>query len=218
MANVRPPNQPAGAPQYIRLPAGTALFRVHRAGYDACAHNPTLAHRYYGGGRFDSTLDDAYGYWYAGDSADVAVSEYLLRDLAVHEAGTRVLEWARVAGRRLTSVETTVDLTLLSLATGIELGALSQDTWLTTAPPRDYAQTRHWAHWIRGHAPDAAGFRWRSFREPAGFAFVLFSDRCPTDFTVPHPVAAWGAETIDFDADPRWVAATLLKYGVAIDV
>ena len=55
--------------------------------------------------------------------------------------------------------------------------AVGQDTWLTTAS--EYALTRRWASAIREWAPWAQGLTWRSRREPDGFAYVLFADRCP---------------------------------------
>ena len=39
--------------------------------------------------------------------------------------------------------------------------------------------TRCWASALRGWAPWAAGLTWRSHREPEGFAYVFFDDRCP---------------------------------------
>jgi hypothetical protein len=74
---------------------------------------------------------------------------------------------------------TTTDLDLVSLRSARDLGALGQDTWLTTCDPHSYAQSRHWAHWIRSHAPHAAGYCWMSKREPAQSAFILFGDRVP---------------------------------------
>lgn len=181
MANILPPLAPPGTPTLITLPAGTTYFRVHQSAYPAASFNPTPSHRYYGGGRFDSTDDDSYGYLYMGDTVDVAVSETLLRDLNLSPTGHRVVPRRKVRGRRISAVTLTVDIDIVSLRTGHELGALGQDPWLTTADPRDYAQTRHWGHWIRSHVPHAAGYRWLSRREPADHAYVLFDDRLPPD-------------------------------------
>jgi RES domain len=166
------------------------LFRVHQARYKAADFNPVPTHRYYGGGRFDSTDDDRYPYLYAGESVAVAVAETLLRDLAVNPIGMLLLPLAKVRGRRISAITTTTDLALVSLRSAFDLGAVAQDTWLTTCDPRDYAQSRHWAHWIRAQAPSAAGYVWLSRREPTQDAYVLFGDRCPPGTLQPlaaHP-------------------------------
>ncbi len=66
---------------------------------------------------------------------------------------------------------------IVDLRTSPALAQVSQDTWLTMTDPRDYAQTRHWGHWIRTHTPTAAGYVWYSRREAVTEAFVLFADR-----------------------------------------
>jgi hypothetical protein len=204
----------------VTVPAGTTYFRVHRSKRAAEAFNPAADHRYYGGSRFGSTADDPYGYCYLGSSEDVAVSEFCLRDLDVDETGPRILPRTRIEGRRLSAVTTTHGIELISLCTGAELGALSQDTWLTTAYPRDYPQTRHWGHWIRTCDPGAAGFVWRSRIEPAGYVAVLFADRCPADLLAPRPQPAWGGvASVDLDAGPGHdrLRTTLAIYGATFD-
>ncbi len=148
------------------LPAGSILFRVHPVEFLPDEFSPELTHRYYGGGRFDSTEDDRYPFLYAGESIGVAIAETLLRDLPPDDLGVLQLPSAKVRGRRISAIATTADLKLVSLCSARELGAVGQDTWLTTCDQRSYAQSRHWAHWIRSHAPEAAGYRWMSRREP----------------------------------------------------
>jgi hypothetical protein len=179
MANIQPPPQYTGTPAMTRLPARTVLYRVHLTRYPAHAFNPMPAHRYYGGGRFDATDDDHYPYLYAGESVEVAIAEMLLRDLAWDATGTRYLPASALTGRRISAVNTTTDLELVSLRTAADLGAVCQDAWLTTCEPACYAQSRYWAHWIRQRAPAAAGLVWMSYREPSRQAFVFFGDRTP---------------------------------------
>lgn len=219
MANVPPPPALPGTPVPTLLPAGTVLFRVHQKRFLAAAFNPVPSHRYYGGGRFDATADDLYPFMYAGESVDVAVAETLLRDLVPDDTGIRRLPVARVAGRCISAVQVTSSLQLVSLCSGRDLGAVAQDPWLTTCDPRDYAQSRHWAHWIRSHAPTAAGYVWLSRREPGAVAYVLFGDRIPsgslietTDRRVPRGTAA------DFDspAGRRDLRNRLTRYNVAL--
>lgn len=179
MVNVKPPDAYAGSPALVTLPAGTILFRVHLATSQPDAFSQEPAHRYYGGGRFDATDDDRYPYLYAGESAGVAIAETLLRDLLPDDTGVLLLPFAKVRGRRLSAITTTADLGLVSLRSARDLAAVCQDTWLTTCDQQFYAQSRHWAHWIRAQAPGAAGYTWRSKREPDEQAFVLFGDRIP---------------------------------------
>ncbi|HXP18767.1 MAG TPA: RES family NAD+ phosphorylase [Streptosporangiaceae bacterium] len=217
--NVIPPDGYCGRPVQTELPAGTVLFRVHPAGFPAHAFNPRPSHRYYGGGRFDATDDDRYPYLYAGESVDVAIAETLLRDLPLDSAGVQQLPRARVRGRRVSAVTTTADLSLVSLRSAADLGAVSQDPWLTTCGPQFYAQSRHWAHWIRRHAPTAAGYVWMSHREPTQQAFVLFGDRIPDEAitTVAAPQLPQGDEAeFDHPRGRRALIRRLRLYNVAL--
>jgi hypothetical protein len=196
------------------------LYRVHKKVYPASSLNPTLAHRYYGGGRFDSTEDAKYAFGYAGESVEVAISETFLRDLSINAAGARLLPKSFVRGRRISAVRVRADLQVLQLTSGVELGQLSQDTWLTTCDPRDYAQTRHWGHTIRQWSPTACGFAWLSRREPGMRSYVLFEDRCPPnplDIVQQDPHMPKGLAA-DFDAPHgvRWLRQKLSKYGVVV--
>lgn len=181
MPNVAPPDAYDGEPASWILPAGTSLSRVHNVTWGPCDFNPTLADRHWGGGRFDATVEDQYGYLYAGSDDFVAVSEALLRDLPVDDHGARFLPRKLLVGRRLGWLRSRVDLDLVSLRSGRDLGAVGQDTWLTQAPSSEYCFTRRWGHAIRSWAPWAAGFVWYSRREPDGLAYVFFEDRCPPD-------------------------------------
>ena len=131
----------------------------------------------YSGGRFDATLGDAYPFLYAADDDATAVSEMLLRDIPSDERGDRFLPAARLRGLKIGWIRVTRELELVSLRSGADLAAVGQDTWLTTTA--EYAVTRQWASAIREWAPWAQGLTWRSRREPDGFAYLLFGDRCP---------------------------------------
>jgi hypothetical protein len=195
------------------------LFRVHQKKYAADDFNPVPSDRYYDGGRFDATDDDRYPFLYAAPDVDVALSETFLRDLSPDSTGPRLLPVAKVKGRRVSAISVQVDLELVSLCSGVDLGALSQDTWLTTCEPRDYAQTRHWGHWIRAHVTDACGFQWMSRREPVKPSYVLFEDRMPTNAIVacadPSVPSGDGA---DFDTrqGKRELRKRLSRYGVSL--
>ena len=181
MANLRPPERYAGTPALTSLPAASVLFRVHHSDHPAHEFNPTLSHRYYGGGRFDSTPDDCYSYLYAAETIEAAIVESLMRDLPFDGEGVLQIPRGLIKGRRISAVQTQADLTLLSLRSAADLSGVSQDPWLISCGPRSYPQSRHWGHWIRSHAPAAAGYVWMSHREPTKQAYVLFGDRIPGD-------------------------------------
>jgi RES domain len=219
MVNFKPPPDYSGTPVLTRLPAQTVLFRVHQVAYPAHVFNLTPSHRYYGGGRFDATADDLYPYLYAGESIDVAIAETLLRDLPFDGTGLLQLSRASIRGRRISALITEVDLSLVSLRSAADLTAVSQDPWLTTCGPQCYAQSRHWAHWIRSHAPTAAGYVWMSHREPTQRAFVLFGDRVPDDgiATVDDPrLPPAGEAEFDHPRGRRALLRRLSTYHVAL--
>ncbi|MEU9714248.1 RES family NAD+ phosphorylase [Streptomyces sp. NPDC047976] len=211
MPNYRPPAEPAGSPAKVTLAAGTPLYRVHSARRPGDAFNPVPAHCLYGGGRFDSTSCDRYGYLYAGLTPQAAVSESVLHSLPFDPSGAaRLVPRVAVTGRRLSALRLTESLDVVALVTGQDLAAVHQDSWLVQAEARDYPYTRDWAHWIRRHTdPWAQGFLWSSKREPGERALVLFADRCP-----PAVLAPTGEDPVDFTTEPgrRWLDQVLLPY------
>jgi hypothetical protein len=64
---------------------------------------------------------------------------------------------------------------------GADLGQVGQDTWLTKCDMIDYPHTRTWGEAIRGWAPWAAGFVWRSRRDEDKLAYVFFDSVCGSD-------------------------------------
>jgi hypothetical protein len=199
------------------LAAGTTWYRVHETRFDPTEFNPRPSHQYYGGGRFDSTVDDNYAFCYLASSPEVAVCEALLRDLPVDDTtGMRLLERARRAGRRITPVVLKSAIDVVSLRSGKEWGAVSQSEWLVHADALRFPQTRHWGHWIRKNEPSAAGFRWISKREPNGTAVILFGDRCPLDILSLDTADRLAGEAGDFDTTEGalWLANLLADYSV----
>ncbi|MEU4116068.1 RES family NAD+ phosphorylase [Kitasatospora sp. NPDC028055] len=196
MANTRPPRVLPGTPAKLTLPAGTPLYRLHAARHPATAFNPVPAHCLYGGGRFDATRCDPFGYLYAGLTAESAACESLLRSVPFDPGGTpRLVPRAAVRGRRLSFLRLAAELDVVSLVTGRELASVAQDSWLVQAEAAEYPFTRDWGHWIREHTdPWAQGFLWPSKREPGDRVVVLFGDRC-----VPDVVEETGVPPVDFD-------------------
>ncbi|GHF48847.1 hypothetical protein GCM10010218_32920 [Streptomyces mashuensis] len=212
MPKYPPPAALPGPPAAVTLPAGTPVYRVHGTQRDACAFNPTRAHPFYAGGRFDSTRYEEYDYTYVGLGVGAAVCEVLLRSVPFCGDGgaPRLLPRRAYAGYSLSFLRLATDVRLVSLVSGADLTAVAQDTWLVQAETPDYPQTRDWGHWIRHRtAPWAQGFVWPSKREPADRVAILFEDRCP----VP-PLEPAGAPPVDFGTPggERWLNRVLAPY------
>ncbi|WP_289009898.1 RES family NAD+ phosphorylase [uncultured Thermomonospora sp.] len=212
MPPATPPEHYRPTPYLYTLPAGSRLWRVHKKTWgptDFSDPEPVRGKK--GGGRFDSTPDDRYPYYYAALEADVALLETFLRDRPFTHEGTRPVMRQSVRGRRISAVETTVDLTLVDLLSGEALAAVAQDTWLIHALPREYHLTRAWASWIRKHTPQAQGLIWPSKREGTQPALVLFGDegRCPPGALRVVPDA--GAD-FDDPAGLAWLNERLAPY------
>lgn len=173
-----PPTSSRIRPQLGKLAAGTILYRIHLKTFPADSFNPVPSHRFFGGGRFDSTSDDKYSYLYAGDSLEVAVAETLLRDYPFGASDRkRVLPRGKYKGRRISAIQVINDLNVVTLTHGTGLASVRQSPLLVNCGPDFYAQTRHWGHWIRSHSPTAQGYVWHSRFEPSKLSFVLFGDR-----------------------------------------
>jgi hypothetical protein len=178
----RPPANYDGTPHRYLLRRGTRLWRVHPQAYGAFEFNARLSDPLWDGARFDATVADKYPCLYAGLSDVTALAETLLRDIASDERGYRVVPNDKALGRRISRLTLTQDLDLVSLIDGRDLGAIGQDDWLVSCPPRDYPQTRDWGHWLRRAAPRTHGLIWDSKRDRGGLALVLFGDRIAGDF------------------------------------
>ena len=217
--NQPPPPRYAGTPARLLLPTGTRLTRVHSTAFGVTQFNPTLALGDLQGGRFDGSPEDEYAFLYAAENDATAVSEVLLRDLPVDDYGARLLPQARLSQVSIGWLRATVDLELVSLRSGQDLAAVGQDAWLTASPPAEYASTRRWASAIRGWAPRTCGLTWRSHREPEGFAYVFFSDRCPEgcfeEVTDGLPVPP-GDQSLHAGAARLYVEGILASYRVAL--
>ena len=218
MPNRPPPEAYRGKPARARLRAGVRLTRIHDSRFPATGFNPTLADRHWGGGRFDATEDDPYGYLYAGGDDLCAVAEALLRDLPLLPSGSRILPQKAIAERRISWLAPRQDLELVSLKSGRDLAQLGQDSWLTKCDSRDYGFTRRWAHHIRAWAPWAQGLVWRSRLEEASLAYVFFEDRCPAGFEeLPDPILVpQDGNRLDRDPGRSYLRKLLARYNVTL--
>lgn len=207
-----PPSDYQGTPQYMTLPAGSLIYRVYRRMQKTlfCAF---VADSHFGGGRFDPTAEDSYPYLYATLSTETALAESVLCNLPFDNSGARILPKAVLRGRRLITLITTSDLTLIALRTAKELAAVSQDEWLVQAEYNEYDKTRRWARWLRQQSPGAHGIIWPSKRDIGGYAILLFGDRCqPERLRLDHHEP----RDLDNPANERWLNMILTEYRVAI--
>ncbi|MGD0066630.1 MAG: RES family NAD+ phosphorylase [Streptosporangiaceae bacterium] len=222
MTNVPPPRYYDGTPHRYLLGRGSCLWRVHDRKYCARSFKAVLADPGFGGARFDATEADKYPFYYAALDQETALAETLFRDLHPDDRGRRLLTGAALAGRQISGLTMTQDLELVSLITGEALGAIGQDAWLVNAAGSEYAQTRTWGHWIRGHAKWAHGFIWNSLRDPGRLAVVLFGDRLAAAFgrdyerRLLHEVPEL-AVLLDDAAGGEWMNGMLARYRVAIE-
>jgi RES domain len=163
------------------------LHRVHDLRYAPPEFNPTPQPDPYVGGRFDS-IDGSYSYLYAGGTEEVAIAEALLRHMPLADLVTgtqRVVPAETIRRARLSSIEVLKPIEVVCLA-GPGLSAIGQDAWLTSCDAAEYIFTRSWAKAIRGWAPSAAGFVWRSRVDNDLQSFVFFGDRIPIDAMKKH--------------------------------
>ena len=177
--DTRPPDPFRSSPEMVTLAVDTILFRVHRSCFAPCQFNPNPPADPWQGGRFDSGVDDPYGFLYAGSNEQVAVAESLLRHVPSDSSSARILPRAQLVNRMISGIRTTQDLRLVKLH-GSGLHAIDQDDgWLTATDAHNYMKTRFWGYAIRSCTPLAQGFVWRSKRFNDGFAYIFFDDRCP---------------------------------------
>jgi len=175
----------------------------------------------FGGARFDATAGHEYPFYYAGLDEETALAETLLRDVHPDDHGTRMVPRVAVQGRRVSGLAVTSDLTLVSLISGADLAAIGQDAWLVTASGSEYAQTRGWAHWLRGQAEWACGFAWSSLRNMGGTAIILFGDRCAAavgkdyEQTLLHDIPPLAVD-LDDKAGAEWLTERLKAFRVGI--
>lgn len=220
MPNIPPPEKPPAAPALVSVPAGTRLSRVHSSRFGACQFNPTLADSHWGGGRFDATEADPYGFLYAGADDECAVCEALLRDLPL-EAGSRLLPRVALAGRSLSRLLLSSNVTVVSLSSGKDLARIGQgDNWLVSCPAAEYGFTRRWARAIRSWSPAAEGFVWPSRRDASKVAYVFFEDRLSAKLVDDRndPLFEAGGLALDSVVGEKYLLTLLAEYRVTLSV
>ncbi|GAB2719701.1 RES family NAD+ phosphorylase [Kitasatospora kifunensis] len=211
-AQLPPPNSTTFLmkPHLETLAAGTELWRCHQTRFPGAQFSPVTADLHFGGSRFDGTALDPYPYLYAAAEQTTALAEVLLRSMPFDTAtGTRLIPHARVAGRSLTALRTTVDLVLIRLVSEEDLAAVCQDSWLLETEGIGYAQTRRWAGELRARVPQAQGLLWQSRRHRPRPALVLFGDRCGVEPVKTDPGNSFRLDTPEGTAQANRLLAPL---------
>ncbi len=214
MPDERFPDTVEGGPRVTVVPTGTVLWRVHHRDYGAHDFNPKPADSHWGGGRFDGTEQDSYPFLYAGYEESTAIAERLLRGQRF-DGKPRMLARSVRQGRRLSPVETTLDLRLITLVSAVDLAAIYQDDWLVQADEPDYGKTRRWAHWLRQVDFGAQGLVWQSRRDRPNRALVLFGDRCPAAAVVTS--SRYPGFDLDDDESLARLNVALAPYRACVD-
>ncbi|MER7720375.1 RES family NAD+ phosphorylase [Streptomyces flaveolus] len=211
----RLPEKGAARARSVTWRAGKELYRVHSHGRAADCFNTTEQDHHFGGGRFDSTANDAYSYLYAAPKEVTALVERLVRGLGFDALGSpRFLPHEEVAGKRLSRIRLARDVRLVSLRSITDLNAVQQsDGWLVRSDATEYAFTRRWGHWLRAEADWADGFVWRSRLDEPNESLVLFGDGEDSDL-----VEATGEPPLLLDTPDglRRLRRMLTKYRVEI--
>ncbi|WP_420437340.1 RES family NAD+ phosphorylase [Candidatus Poriferisodalis sp.] len=181
-----PPIPLVGSPQPYHLRADLPLTRIHGRTRGLCDFNPIARGLDdIDGGRFDALTTDRFGYLYAADSDRTAVGETLVSfSKSKSGVGNTILTKA-LKNKKIGRFAAKTDLRLVDLVTDDSLATIGQDQWLTQCDSSDYPLTRQWCANIRRLADWSQGLIWRSRRDPAGHALMLFEDRCPPEnFTI----------------------------------
>jgi hypothetical protein len=199
-----PPSRLRGTPTISVIPAGTELWRVHDAKYAGDSFRPVSANPRrntdpnFGGGRFDSTENAPFPYFYAATRSTTALVESFLRDLPFRSNGSRVLPRHAINGKKLSCIDLDDDIAILNLSSAVDLAAVHQDYWLVDSEgDQNYAQTRRWAHWFREQIPSIGGLLWQSKRDRPHPALILFGDRCPPGCLTLNHGASAELDTLD---------------------
>jgi len=208
-----PPTAARVSPRSYLLRAGTYLWRVHPKDRSGTQFRAVAADRHFGGSRFDGTRDDPYPYLYAALAEETALLESLARGVPFNDRGDRLIRRVAIADLRISRLETTRDLTLVSLLTTADLAAVCQDEWLVRADAAEYPQTRRWAQWLREQSPRAEGLAWQSARDIGRATVVLFGDRCG-----PGAVREVPGSGIDLDGTDgaEWLNKRLAPYRISV--
>lgn len=161
---------------YTPLPKGTLLWHVYPSKYDARAFNPRSPNR------FALVPPSGREMYYAGDSAECALWEAVLRNLVVEPKQPQHVDPAMLEDRSIAQVRLTNPVNILDLRSPhfrrLTQDADSRSEWqrLAVVPESGYGETHNAARELVSAAPLAAGLCWHSRQVGSRTAYVFY---CP---------------------------------------
>ncbi|GJM09572.1 MAG: hypothetical protein DHS20C11_18480 [Lysobacteraceae bacterium] len=197
---------PKKPPAIHRLPASSVIWHVGNKSWGVGSFNPNTS----GAGRgarfspFNDSSGKPVATFYGGDCADVAIMETVFHDVPTGHGIRSVRRVKALGGRTLESFETQVDLQFAKLFDA-ELGQ-----WSLTPPDIShlatyyYKDTQSFARSVHAKYPTLHGLAWRSRLLPANLVYVMFEDRTPSNWALPH-------ETVGQLDDPSDASARLAE-------
>lgn len=174
-----------GHEQYLVLPSGTELHRLHHSDYKGAAYNGTAG----GNARF-SPINDTSGQIiptiYGGQTFECAVCEIILRcpdSLSIHPTtglpSPQIVFPSTYRAYQHSLVRTIVDFKLVDLRISAQRRIGVNQNALLAGPRSTYPETRGWAEKIHEACPSAQGLYYTCHQWGNDFAVVLFGDRIP---------------------------------------
>ena len=177
-----PSKMKVGKEDYIDLPAGTELHRIHPTRFGSAQFNDTAL----GDARF-SPIRNAAGAIiptiYGGESFECAVCEIILRcpDTATAKlsplSGNDIVYPADFEHYSHSVVRTAMDLKLVDVTNKGQRAIGINHNALLSHPSSSYPKTRDWAMRIHEACPAAHGLYYSSYQYGPQFAVLLFGDR-----------------------------------------
>ena len=211
MSLIDPPASCSGTPAIFTLRSGKQLVRVHSNSFGPLDFNPNPATDPLKGGRFDS-LAAGEPFFYAGETYEIALAEALLKDVGTTPPPV-IIPAAKLQGRRISFLETTVSLSLVDMTTTEALDQMGAGLLLVYTEAFEYGQTRKWGERIREWLPNVAGFVWPSRRLREQHAVVLFDygGRLPA-----NALRLVSTQRLDAPVPRGWVRSFLLKHNITV--
>ncbi len=174
------------------VPAGTLLYRMHRAEHAAIHFNRSADFRF-------NSANGEYGVLYAASTVEACFAETLLR-----QSGRDIVSEAEIRVRRVTEIELQRDMTVVPLH-GSGLKRIGTTAETTSGP---YTVSQAWSQAIHHHPASVDGIRYRSSRDNALFCFALFDRVANNAFRV--------RDSVVLTREPAFLGRILDRYAVGL--
>lgn len=153
---------------------GTELWHVHPRAYAATAFNPRSKNRFAVVGARSSRA-----MYYAGQTAEVAIWETILRDTIADVDGCAAVYEAQLADRVLSRVRTIEPVQLVDLSMPRLRVHVGDDAelaeWQELQRTPDYSRTHRAAASVLSKTKSLGAFRWTSKQAGNGAAYVFYA-------------------------------------------